>query len=383
MCVYSCDVNIYASFLNILSSDYPQKFDETILEAPANIKWKEEMTVNDLVKDYSLPFLPAKALLRLRSVSKEWARWISNPFFAHRQSYSFQKLSGYFYQSVDGEIRLLSLDHSAYGVPTPDLSFMPERISILSSCNGLLLCRGLDSLYVCNPTTQEMRCLPPSEYYFGFEPAAVLVFEPSLRDIEAYYLVICAVPLLDFPVIKFEIYSSLTRSWRQGVPIELEGSSLKGPGFYMKGIAYWETTSGSVIAYNIKDELPGIVSLPAEAHVGGTLTQLGDELCYVTAENHPGNVLQIDIHCGLEMSLKRSVCTDLGLMGEHLEYKVLQCVNSDAVMIYTKGTATQIYCYHLGDGRVEVFEMPKGVSSMAKFLPYINSLTAVPDACCC
>lgn len=127
-------------------------------EIPADYFIGEDMKIKDVAKKHVLPFLPAKSLMKFRAVSKEWNHWIVSPLLTFQQSCSFHKLSGFFYQTVDMDFQsnpnFLSLDHSANGVPSPSLGFLPERVKVLSSSSGLLLCQGWENYYVCNPVNK-------------------------------------------------------------------------------------------------------------------------------------------------------------------------------------------------------------------------------------
>ncbi|MCD7468687.1 hypothetical protein HAX54_007085 [Datura stramonium] len=347
-------------------------------EIPAHVIRKKDLKIKDVVKDHVLPLLPAKSLTKFRAVSKEWDKWIASPLLTYQQSFSYQSFSGYFYQDMNrgGDPIFLSMDQSTSGVPSPALDFLPDQnVKILSSCSGLLLCQGLEKYYVCNPATRDWKMLPLPRYYHGDEPAVVLAFEPSLRNIEAYYHVICAFPMIDQPIIGFEIYSSESNTWScsSAYCTDLENPCLVGGGSYMKGVAYYETKSNEVLAFDVRHEIPAIISLPP-IQVGrhGSLTQMEGELCYVAANNECGNVFLIDIYQGMEMSLKRSVSINLGLDRSFTQAcKVLPCVNSDAVAIQA---GRFIYLYHIREQKVESIESPCAMGPGNKFLPYINSL---------
>ncbi|XP_059281610.1 F-box protein At5g07610-like isoform X1 [Lycium ferocissimum] len=358
-----------------------QKEEENPWEYPARIIMKKDMKIKDVVKEHVLPLLPAKSLTKFRAVSKEWDKWIASPLLTHQQSFSCQSFSGYFYQDTEmgGNPMFLSLDHSASGVPSQFLDFLPEQyVKILCSCSGLLLCQGSEKYYVCNPATQDWKMLPLPQYYHGDEPAVVLAFEPSLRNIEAYYHVICAFPMLGHPIICFEIYSSESNSWSFSSACCTENPKLLGGGSYMKGVAYYETTSNEVLAFDVKNEIPAIISLPV-LQVGrhGSLTQMEGELCYVSANNECGNVFLIDIYQGMEMILRRSVSINLGVdRGFTQACEVLTCVNSDAVAIHVGGF---IYFYHIRQQKVEFITSPCATGPGKKFLPYINSLAMLHE----
>ncbi|KAM3290409.1 hypothetical protein P3S67_018698 [Capsicum chacoense] len=150
---------------------------------PADYIRREDLKIKDVAKKHVLPLLPAKSLVKFRAVSNEWNHWIVSPLLSYQQSTSFQKLSGYFYQTLDGiyqsHPKFLSLDCYSTGVPSPSLRFLPERVKVLSSSSGLLLCQGQENYYVCNPVTKDWKTIPPHQYYHGSDPPVVLAFDPQ------------------------------------------------------------------------------------------------------------------------------------------------------------------------------------------------------------
>ncbi|XP_049351420.1 F-box protein At5g07610-like [Solanum verrucosum] len=358
-----------------------------VSKLPADYIRREDMEIKDVAMKHVLPFLPGKSLMKFRAVSNEWNHWIVCPLLAFQQSTSFQKLSGYFYQVVDVDFQsdpnFLSLDHSANGIPNPSLGFLPERIKVLSSSSGLLLCQGLESYYVCNPLTKDWKRTPPHQYYHGSDPAVILAFDPQ-GNIESYFHLVAAVPLLDQPVVFFEIYSSQSNSWSRSSSecLELEDTTLVGGGLYMKGMAYWSTTSNDVAA---------VLRVPIPPGRYGALTQVMDELSYVTVNNDCGDVFMLDIYGGMDMSLNHSVCINLGhkkscqtleedpfIDNGTVLCSVLPCINSgdDIVVICT---TERIYLYYLSGQKVETFMTPGQLNPKRRFIPYTNSLAAIHD----
>lgn len=335
----------------------------------------KHVEINDVVKEHVLPFLPAKSLARFRTVSKEWDQWIAGPFLALKQSYLFRNASGFFCQYSDSTPTFITFDPSAYGIPRPSLEFLPEPVEIRSSHNGLLLCQGLsgeNAYYICNPANEEWRLLPRPDYYHGSEPAVVLSFEPSELNIAAHFEVVCAFPLINVPMIEFEIYSSETRSWRCSAAtcFELGGSTLKG-GFCMNRMAYWETSSGAILAFDLENELCGIMPMPSGCTENGVLTQMHGELCYIQAFKRNGNVCDIHIYQGMDMSLNQSIAIHLGRV-EVPDFRALPSVNSDVVMILC---GRELYSFHLRDQTVELVSM-EGYFGR-RYFPYVNSLVSL------
>ncbi|CAO2169286.1 unnamed protein product [Urochloa humidicola] len=139
--------------------------------------------------------LPIKSLCHCKLVCRRLRDLISHP--EHRKKLP-QTLAGFFYESQDGNRfpksarHFINVSGAGEALIDPSLSFLPryERIDIVDSCNGLLLCRGWKSTdpmtmdyVVCNPATEKWVVVPESgfsskvKYYnvriarLGFDPA--------------------------------------------------------------------------------------------------------------------------------------------------------------------------------------------------------------------
>uniref|UniRef100_A0A0D3G3T2 F-box domain-containing protein n=1 Tax=Oryza barthii TaxID=65489 RepID=A0A0D3G3T2_9ORYZ len=150
-----------------------------------------------------------------------WRRLISDPHHSKKLS---QTLAGFFHLSVNESRFPVEARHfvnvSGRGgrLPhiCPSFSFLPrfERISMVDSCGGLLLCQCFESsdafrYVVFNPCTEEWIVLPES----GFHPkdrgfCARLGLDP---DVSSQFHVFEFVPCDDVTGVK--IYSSETREW--------------------------------------------------------------------------------------------------------------------------------------------------------------------------
>ncbi|XVF54916.1 hypothetical protein PTKIN_Ptkin05aG0219000 [Pterospermum kingtungense] len=109
--------------------------------------------------------LPVKSLLRLKSVSKAWYFLISNPSFSRRVFPD--KVSGPILRDNFAEHELIPLGDKSIAKATSLTCF--DRLAILQSCHGLLLCivtfqfpcsRPVYCIY--NPTREEFFVLPPA-----------------------------------------------------------------------------------------------------------------------------------------------------------------------------------------------------------------------------
>ncbi|KAL7613060.1 hypothetical protein Lser_V15G07276 [Lactuca serriola] len=349
---------------------------------PFHIKLKDDITIKEMAKNHILRYLPAKSLAKCQLVSKEWDLWISSPFFAHTQSQYFSQTSGFF-QDDDETIRFISLDNSSYGVPYPSLYFLPQKVSIRSSCNGLLLCQASDDeneIYVCNPANKEWIQLPNSGYYHGKEPKNVLAFEPSSLNFEPRYQVICpfSVPG-EGPILYFDIYDSNTKSWRtcNEICLDFDESDVKSEGLYVNGIVYWETTRGELLAFDLKNEFYSVQKLP----LGGALSKVNGELCYVKGYYcHSVKMCVLDVYGGGVMSLKSTMSVDVRLDGvedgEMVDCRVLGNSCDDVVAFILEKSQGQncLFAYHMKDQKVEG---PWYVWNSIKLFPYVNSLVSI------
>lgn len=354
-----------------------------IFDNPNNIKRREDMEIRDIVKDHALLFLPAKSLARFKAVSKEWEQWISGPFFAHKQTAVYKNLSGFFCQASHFETpSYIPVDRPSSGIPDSSLMFLPEVVVIRSSCFGLLLCQALrkdNSYYVCNPVNKEYRKIPEPKFYHGLDPAIVLAFEPSDLNFLAHFQIICAFPVLDQPIVYFEIYSSATNEWRCSATecIELEDSTILGGGYYIDKIAYFVTDSGCVLAFDMKSEVCGVLSLPTECEWDGVLTRMDGELCYVHTSHLGGDEFELRVYGGMEMSFKKNVSLNLHNLwdGHSSVCRILPFVagNGNDVAILA---GKVVWLHSLSKDKGCIIGQSK--SSEVKYLPFVSSLLHLP-----
>ncbi|KAK1410413.1 hypothetical protein QVD17_36950 [Tagetes erecta] len=354
-----------------------------LTEFPAQFKLKDD--IKEVAKNHITRYLPAKSLFKCRQVSKEWNIWLSSPFFAHMQSQHFKKTSGFFQNSKSlAATRFISLEDPAYGVPYPSLGFLPEHVSVKSSCNGLLLCQsGLydDEYYVCNPANMQWIKLPPSTSYHGANPKMVLAFEPSPLNFEPRYQVIClfSVSYPDVaPVRHFDIYDSITKSWSVSdmICVDLE-SEVKGDGIFVNGVCYWETNGGELLAYDLKNDIYSVQKLPFSE--GSALSNIDGELCFVTAAyDHATKSCVLDVYGDGVMSLKKTITVPVVHIedGEFVECTVVGNSCDDVVGLVVKGSQWQkrLYLYHHRERNVQGLGV---FSHSKKLVPYVNSLVSI------
>ncbi|PIA52591.1 hypothetical protein AQUCO_01000460v1 [Aquilegia coerulea] len=289
-------------------------------------------------------------------------------------------MSGFFNQSPSGKPSFISLDEAAYGVPDPSLSFLKVPVDIRSSTNGLLLCQGQTNqlYYVCNPVNKEWTVLPKPSCQHGTDPAAVIVFEPSVLNFAADYKVICPFASTDFPgATEFEIYSSEKKTWEVSREICFNQRVQSGSGIYMNKTIYWTIANG-ILAFDPINE-------HASAHsnystLNATLVEMYGRLCYANFKSSKFTVSLVDLYQstmpmnykGHRTSSKLSIDVDANFIGNITHPRVLPSIGGD-VFVFLAGE--RLASYHAFTGEFKVLSTNMRLSG--KCFPYVNSLVSV------
>lgn len=371
-------IGILQRRLKYVANQIADRIPEDYATFPKHIKLMENTGIGDVVREQALAFLPAKSLCRFKTVSKEWDQWINNPFFVHIQTTQFKSVSGLFCQLPGESPSFISLDTTAFGVPNAGLSFLPEPVDIRTTCNGLICCQGRgenQAYYVCNPVNKGWWMLPKPKLYHGRQTAIALAFEPAIFNFNANYELICVIKMPDTCVLYFEIYSSRTDSWRisETVCFELDALALNGDGFYMKGYAYWETQCDAILAFDVKYESYGMLSLPPGSGPNGALTEMRGNLYYLMPRKQ--DACSIEVYGDINMSLKHVIPLDPKDMGNMDGLcRALSFVNDDTFILELE---RKIIAYNATSHKVECLRNASDYNGFAKYLPYVNSLVTV------
>ncbi|KAL5557268.1 hypothetical protein UlMin_039504 [Ulmus minor] len=358
--------------------EHPRKEGaEMVVECSASYRRQKLkiLSLEDVLKERVIPFLPAKTICRCRAVCKSWNKWITSPFFAHSQSQHFKRISGLLCQAPSQTSYFISFNRTAYGMPDHQLSFLPEPVTIRTACNGLICCQSrlLDSaFYICNPATKEWRLLPEPVLPHCSILAMALAFEPSALNFTHHFELVCAFHETG-QMIYFVIYSSRSDSWKISTTAccDLNPSSLTRDGIFLKGMVYWETSSRAVLAFDMKDEHYGVLPLPATSGIHGVLTVMHGELHYVLPHTQ-GNLLVMEIYGGWDMSLKRRVIFHSELVPNSIGVLRALASPNDNLLIILLGF--RVCALHLKNRMVEIISFNEYNDNLARYLPYVNSL---------
>ncbi|KAJ1690074.1 hypothetical protein LUZ63_014229 [Rhynchospora breviuscula] len=242
-------------------SNYSEIGDDVFDIAPPVMSLKLERI--NRIAHLVLPRLPAKTLLRFKSVSPNFKNLISSPFMVLSHILHPKLVSGLFYDTGDDK-RYVSFDPPLSNLPDPSLSYLPEPFNIMASTLGVMCLRGLQTLkyYMTNPTTKQWAELPQPNMLHPDDVAVVVVFdEPSVYNFSGDYRVVCAYPVIE-GVWTFETFSSITWAWTQSSEICAVENILSESGTAVGAMAYWRTTMETVLSYNPVKDRKNIIPRP-------------------------------------------------------------------------------------------------------------------------
>ncbi|OMO49439.1 hypothetical protein COLO4_38551 [Corchorus olitorius] len=222
--------------------------------------------------------VPAKPLVKFKSVSKQWLSLISSPQFCrshthrHRDNASLTAAALLYRCGTShlppGGFHIVPLRNQCSKLPCFDYLSDPD-VEIVQSCNGLLLCRCIDRSYslkyfVCNPTTKRFKMLsfPQLE---GFVYAVNLAFDP-LKSV--HYKIIAIRRLLWVaPRFQIDIYSSKTDSWSpKVVNFTTDYYVWFGLGVFCNGAIHWDSHSGDgkSLYFDVENKCLKEMPMPAQ-----------------------------------------------------------------------------------------------------------------------
>ncbi|KAK1387348.1 F-box domain-containing protein [Heracleum sosnowskyi] len=164
--------------------------------------------------------LPARSLVRFKSVSKQWNSLISDPGFCLNHTLKNPSSlipSGlfFYYKEFDNKkhVTVHSVSLSKSGGKIPDFShpFDGSMSGIVQSCNGLTLFRIQRSYCVRNLATNQLEFVPlPKLYPHTLGSAWFLAFDPS---VSSHYKILC-IQEVKYRTHQFLIFSSETGQWK-------------------------------------------------------------------------------------------------------------------------------------------------------------------------
>jgi F-box interacting protein len=254
--------------------------------------------LSDDVATEILSRLPAKDLMSLKSTGKRWNSLINDPSFLFLLSQRPEVVSGLFVQeTIAGfDLDFDSANYISVGKGEPVvrdtiLDFLPEKVVLLGTCNGLLCCRtcihGLCHdfkrnpkicggswkkencrkklvIYICNPATKEWISLSPEGFRVG--DAFGFAFNPSGSTSNSspnFKLVSILRSDVAPKSHSFVIFSSETQKWRISSEIcTCDSSIYPNKMVFVNGRFHWLTLDHHIIIFHVDQELSQVMKLP-------------------------------------------------------------------------------------------------------------------------
>ncbi|XP_009765975.1 F-box protein At5g07610-like [Nicotiana tabacum] len=265
-------------------------------------------SIDDLLIQILL-HLPITSLLYFKTVSKHWLSLITNPKFSILCHPNPNPAIGLFLPSYVLKPKFDYVHFNSQNLTKPPFKKLkftkdPSGITILQSCNGLLLCcsnriRQPINYYVYNPTTKHYTTLPKS--FLGTENSNIhglsLAFDPIKSP---RYKVICIRNSVSSPEhYQIEIYSSETGPWRlSGGPFIADVNFSKG--VYWNGSIHWISTIGNLnsLCYNIDLESLGVIPMPPvpDNYVSVTISYFGESCDHLHLIQISNPQIQFDVY---------------------------------------------------------------------------------------
>ncbi|XP_026458283.1 F-box protein At5g07610-like [Papaver somniferum] len=226
-----------------------------------------------------LIFLPVKTLLKLKLVSQQWFRLISDPIFIQNHFLpNYPSVPPIFLQKlsfvVNPEFEFIFLDKNLSGsstVPFQTLTFVndPAGIKIEQSCNGLLICSSFRmngigrTYYVYNPSTRRSKSISGSSQVVGDEFHSICNVSLAFNPLKSPHYEVVRIWGSDSNKYQTEIYSSKTGSWRApGVIFCAPNDAFGRSGVYWNGCLHWISLRESSLYYDINQEMFKTLPMP-------------------------------------------------------------------------------------------------------------------------
>ncbi|MED6111863.1 hypothetical protein PIB30_056261 [Stylosanthes scabra] len=135
-----------------------------------------------------LSWLPAKAIHKLKCFSKIFSELSDNPYFAVKQAENalrkdsascfFIQRQSYLYSNDHVEFHPLPGEELSSGVPKDTIRFLSgSAIKILSSSNGLILCRKQTELFIINPSTNSFLNVPLPDHLQTLQQQGIILHD--------------------------------------------------------------------------------------------------------------------------------------------------------------------------------------------------------------
>ncbi|KAH0727717.1 F-box protein At5g07610-like [Solanum tuberosum] len=280
------------------------------LEQPSSARIVD--SIDDLLIEILLR-VPIRSLLCFKTVSKRWLSIITNPQFSILCHLNPNPAIGLLLPSayslpINPQFDYVHFDKkNPLKPPFKNLKFIKNSsgISVLQSCNGLILCSNSPSrlakanYYVCNPTTKHYTTLPKSvlETENSKIHGISLAFDPLKSP---HYKVVCVRDSVSSPQhYQIEIYSSQTGPWRLSGDDPFIADVNFSKGVYWNGSIHWISTIGNLtsLCYNLDFESLGVMPMPSlPDDQSTTITYFGESCDHLHLIKFSFSTVRFDVY---------------------------------------------------------------------------------------
>lgn len=259
-----------------------------------NRNWLE---IEDIVTNI-LSRLSVKAITNCKFVCKDWYRLLNSPLFIKAQLNRAKEkpvyivyphmyfLPNVYFMESNGKVIDL--------IPLPACRDF-SSLSMICTFNGLIFCinyvgpsdmtevSDLD-IVICNPATQDVLLLPNGSPSFE-DPAVGVAFGPGVNEYKVYRF-FCTESETELKLVQYEVYSSITGSWRAMGNVEY--FPMDSSHVFVNGRVYWFLSSdehpvpGSILSVGMDENFQEI-KLPDDFVENAFLIDLDGSLSLVTA----------------------------------------------------------------------------------------------------
>lgn len=119
-----------------------------------------EVVTDDILEEEILKRLPAKVLVRFKSVSKQWKSMIEASYLAEQQLVQYRT---FFLETISIDDRQMSTSISLSHLRDSYVEFYCDNVGrIVGCCDGIVCIYDLGHIYLINPTLRRLKILSPA-----------------------------------------------------------------------------------------------------------------------------------------------------------------------------------------------------------------------------
>ncbi|KAK2993520.1 hypothetical protein RJ640_025530 [Escallonia rubra] len=290
---------------------------------------------NNDIATQVLSRLPVKSLMAFKCTSKKWNAFVSDSSFLRLHSRSSKAISGLFAHALldhctwDSEsVYYIDVDKEPSAVQDTFLDFLPEKVVLLNSSNGILCVRSCITqswvrrerlrfnkkdlsktdvvIYICNPATKERFTVEPNRLHEG--QSFGLAFYPSGSSSTFG-------PSFKLVSLQRSLSDPETQEWTASEQVCKFSSNVHWDKVcFVNGRFHWLTWNHHVITFDVEREVAQVMKLPGLTPYENDQCRVG--ICFGNSE---GNFHHV---CSYKFDVKIWMLTDYSEPNWVLKHKL-------------------------------------------------------------